>query len=116
MAFPKSASKSTTRLSLCWYVDLANTNDGGAMARKLAFSMLPEFTQVGGLISYGTDSSASVRQEGIYIGRTLKRERPSDLPVVPPTKFKLVVDLQTARTLGLDISAAVLALADEVLE
>ena len=87
-----------------------------AQGRFPGLYFLREFAESGGLASYGSDLAEAYRQVGVYTGKILSGAKPDDLPVVQPTKFDFVINLKTAKALGLNVPPSLLAIADEVIE
>jgi putative tryptophan/tyrosine transport system substrate-binding protein len=114
-----AAAKNTALLVLPDYFTIANRSvilAAAAQANLPAVYWNRVFVADGGLMSYGTDNNDLVRRAAVYVDRILKGERPSELPVQNPTKFDLMINLRTAKALGVTISPSLLVTADEVIE
>jgi putative tryptophan/tyrosine transport system substrate-binding protein len=117
-AFATLAEQRAGALLVGGAIPLANARDQ-IISLAVTYSIMfyyPSDVGAGGLISYGPDLPEAHRQVGIYVGRILKGETPADLPVQRPTRFKLMINLKTARTMGLETPPGILAIADEVIE
>jgi ABC-type uncharacterized transport system substrate-binding protein len=119
-AFNILAERRTSALLVCGDAFFLRTI--AAIAVLAAHHAIPsifaarDFAQVGGLMAYGASLTEAYRQNGIYVGRILKGEKPGDLPVLQPTKFELLINLRTAKTISIAIPNSLLAIADEVIE
>jgi hypothetical protein len=109
-------NRSTCRSTIRRATDLRSSQCGATRNRLLAVYYSPFCCTAGGLICYGTDFLDQFRRAAGYVDRILRGEKPADLPVQAPTKYELVINLKTAKALGLDMPASVLTRADEVIE
>jgi putative ABC transport system substrate-binding protein len=119
-AFVDLVQKGAGALTIC--ADTFFTSQPARLAALAARYAIPaispwrEYVEAGGVMSYGTDIADSYRQTGVYVGKVLKGAKPADLPVSQPTKFEFVINLKTAKTLGLTFPIALLGRADQVIE
>jgi putative ABC transport system substrate-binding protein len=115
--FQQEGAGAVLVISNLFFVSFADRFAKLALRRGLPlFGQSRPYPAAGGLASYGTSTPDVIRQAGTYVGRILKGEKPADLPVLQPTKFDLVINLKTARALGLTVPPSILAQADEVIE
>ena len=113
---PRNVSVLIITVDTFYYTQMQRMATLAAQARVPVIGPLREFAVEGGLMSYGTNIADVVRQAGVMAGKVLKGAKPAELPVEQPTKFELVVNLKTAKALGIELSPKLLAIADEVIE
>ncbi len=102
--------------SSMFFVERRRIVDLAAKHRLPSMSVAREFVELGGLIAYGASITDSIRRAAIYVDKILRGAKPADLPVEQPTKFELVINLKTAKALGLTIPQSVLVRADQIIE
>jgi putative ABC transport system substrate-binding protein len=98
------------------FVIFADSRSSSKKRTHSRFYTVPFFAEAGGLASYGVDLAAHFGQAATYVDRILRGARPADLPVQQPTKFKLVINVKTAKGLGITVPQSLLVTADEVIE
>jgi putative ABC transport system substrate-binding protein len=119
-AFKRFVEQGATGLQVC--ADpffFSRRNDLIAMAERYRVPAMYEwrdFPEAGGLMSYGTDLADSYRQAGLYVARILNGAKPNDLPVMQTTRFEFVINLRTAKSLGLEVPPGISARADQIIE
>jgi putative tryptophan/tyrosine transport system substrate-binding protein len=113
---PRNVSVLMIAVDTFYYTQMQRMATLAAQARVPVIGPLREFAVEGGLLSYGTNIADGVRQAGVMAAKVLKGAKPAELPVQQPTKFELVVNMTTAKSLGIELSPKLLALADEVIE